>query len=76
MGKRAVLSVSEKKECCTYGEQFPVVSQHNTANNFFLFWNTLVSWCCTGDILKEKNNWKKPSDADERRVRGAKHEKL
>lgn len=59
MGKGAVLSVSEKKEFCTYRDQFFVVSQQNIANNFSLFWDTLVSWYCTGDILEEKYNYKK-----------------
>jgi hypothetical protein len=41
--RKGQYKVLEKKECCTYRDQFPVVSQQNIANNFSLFRDILVS---------------------------------
>ena len=55
MGKRAVISVSEHREVCTYRDHFPVTSQQNMANHISWSWDTAISWCHIGDTLKEKN---------------------
>lgn len=39
MGKRALLSISEKQELSAYRDQFPLVSQQNTANHVSLWHN-------------------------------------
>lgn len=39
MGKRAVLSISEKQELCAYSDQFPLASQQNITNRFSLWDN-------------------------------------
>jgi len=64
MGKRAVLSISEHKEVCTYRDHFPVTSQQNMANHISLSWDTTVSWCRTGYTLKEKTKWENLASAN------------
>jgi hypothetical protein len=51
MGKRAVLSVGEKKDVCAYIEQYSGASQQNITNYFSFLWGKLIIWLCVGDIL-------------------------
>jgi hypothetical protein len=71
MRKGAVWSVSEHKEVCTYRDHFPVTSQQNTANHISLSWDTAISWCHTGDVLKERTKWENLASADIKMMKGA-----
>ena len=75
MGKRAVISVSEHKEVCIYTDHFPVTSQQNMANHISWSWDTAISCCHTGDILKEKTKWENLASANIKKMKGAKHKK-
>ena len=79
MGKRAVLSVSEKKAVCAYRNQFPVASQQNTANHVALLWDKPISLyiiCIIDDTMSANNKWENLASANIKKVKGAKHEKL
>jgi hypothetical protein len=50
--KRAVLSVSERKEVCSYGDQFPAASQQNSSSHFSIIHGKSINRHCTGDVLR------------------------
>jgi hypothetical protein len=60
MGKREVLSVGEE-EVCAYTNQFPVASQQNTANHFFLLWVQPIS---RSSVLSENSKRKNIASAN------------
>jgi hypothetical protein len=76
MGKRAVLSVGEKKNVCAYKEQNPSASQQNIADYFSQLWGKPISRRCVGDILSEKEKWENERCESVKRLKGAKHEDL
>jgi hypothetical protein len=53
--RKAVLSVSEKKEVLAYRDQFPATSQQNIANHFCVLWGKPFSHRSIGDVHREKN---------------------
>ncbi|XP_021916826.1 tigger transposable element-derived protein 6-like [Zootermopsis nevadensis] len=76
MGKRAVLSVGEKKDICAYKERYPCASQQNIANHFSRLWGKPLSRRCVGDILSEREKWENERCENMKRLKGAKHEDL
>jgi hypothetical protein len=43
MGKRAVLSVSERKEVCASRDQFPAASQQNSSSHFSIIYGKSIN---------------------------------
>jgi hypothetical protein len=76
MGRKAMLSVIEKKEVLAHKDNFPGTSQRNLANPFSVLWDKPFSHCSIGDILSEKNKWKNLTSGNMKKLKGVKHKKL